>query len=566
MPGGDGGCSSDGPAPWLELIRPLYHIVRTSYLERVRRYGFLIVLGAAVAVGYSLVPASDDPYNAFVVFGHRGFYNSAWIGTVVGIVASTLLTLIGFFLVKDSVKHDSDTRVGEIIASTPVTGWMYILGKWLGNLAVLATILGVLTLIAPIMQFVRAEDLNLNVVALVAPIWLMGLPALALVSAVAVLFETLPLLRGSVGYLAYMLLFIWLIIGLFRAPETLEASNDFAGLSHVLVDLRSDLSAAGFSLTDGETDLYVPTGGREVARFHWDGIAWTVSAVVDRVIWVLAALAIALAACVPFARFDPARTLWLGNVFRRTSRKKSGKPHNALTTNKIGSIVAHAGRPESPSYFKSALSALEKHEVQGRFWATTLAEFRLLVYRRVWWWNAVALGLFIANLVSPMDICRGWLTPTAWLWPIHFWSSMGNLESRHRVDQIVRSVPALMHRQLPALFTAGVLVAVMVTGGYGIRLLVTGEWTHFGGWVVGVLFVPSLAVALGTWSRGNRLFEVVFATLWYFGSFRQVTILDYSALSQGSIKHGIPMLYLSLTLLLFLLAYLGRQRQLASEI
>ena len=142
------------------------------------------------------VPPLSAPYTSFVVASHRGYYNSPWVGTLYGVTAAILLSLIGFYLVKNSISRDYETRVGQIIATTPLRKIIYMAGKWFSNMLVLATILGVLTVIAPVMQVVRAEVTHVDLVALWAPIWLMGFPALIFAAALAVLFESVLFFAG----------------------------------------------------------------------------------------------------------------------------------------------------------------------------------------------------------------------------------------------------------------------------------------------------------------------------------------------------------------------------------
>jgi len=113
----------------MAALRSLYGLMRADFLERIRRYSFLIVLGVAVFAGYAFVPPHGAPYVTFVVGSHRGFYNSPWVGTLFGVVASTLLALTGFYLVKGAVGRDYQTRVGQVIAATPVARPLYVLGK-----------------------------------------------------------------------------------------------------------------------------------------------------------------------------------------------------------------------------------------------------------------------------------------------------------------------------------------------------------------------------------------------------------------------------------------------------
>ena len=69
-----------------------------------------------------MVPSSGASYNGFVMAGCRGVYNSPWIGTIAGITVVSLLSLIGFYLVKDSIARDYDARAGQIAARSDFMG------------------------------------------------------------------------------------------------------------------------------------------------------------------------------------------------------------------------------------------------------------------------------------------------------------------------------------------------------------------------------------------------------------------------------------------------------------
>ena len=75
---------------------------------------------------------------------------------------------------------------------------------------------------------------------------------------------------------------------------------------------------------------------------------------------------------------------------------------------------------------------------------------------------------------------------------------------------------------------------------------------------VGLLFIPSLALALGVWTGGSKAFEVVYALFWYLGVLNKVLELDYAGLYTPA---NWPV-YLALSAMLFAGALLGRKRQL----
>jgi hypothetical protein len=137
----------------------------------------------------------------------------------------------------------------------------------------------------------------------------------------------------------------------------------------------------------------------------------------------------------------------------------------------------------------------------------------LLLQGQRWWWWAVALGLLIAGFAAPLDAARQFILPVAWIWPLLRWSELGGREARYGTGALVFSAARPLSRQLPAVWASGVLLAMITGGGVAVRLGLAGDWAGLGAWTVGALFIPTLALALGVWSGGGKLFEVVYLLL-----------------------------------------------------
>ena len=177
--------------------RLLYHLARADFLQRVRSYGFLVTLGFTVYFCYICLPPNHASYVTMQMGGHRGIYNSAYVGTLVAMETALILSLAGFYLVKNAVDRDMRTGVGQILASTPLTEFLYTMGKTLSNFAVLAAMSAVIAVAAGVMQLARQEDIAIRLWPLLAPFLFIVLPVMAVVAGVAVLFEVIPLLRGG---------------------------------------------------------------------------------------------------------------------------------------------------------------------------------------------------------------------------------------------------------------------------------------------------------------------------------------------------------------------------------
>ncbi|HYL93779.1 MAG TPA: hypothetical protein VEW69_11565, partial [Alphaproteobacteria bacterium] len=280
----------------MKVAYVLYHIARADFLERVRRYSFLLTLGFA---GFVVLQAYTG--HIYLSLGdYSGSASSAWFGAFLGLVAATFLSLTGFYIVKNTIQRDELTRVGRILAATPMTRLLYIAGKALSNFAVLAAMVFVLALAATAMQLLRGHG-GIDFWELLSPFILLALPVMATVAALAVLFETLPILRGGVGNVAYF--FLW--SGLFSTAFTVRAL-DFTGVSFLIQSMGAVVKKLDPSYHGAFT---LQAGGAPTAahRFQWDGLHWTSGMVLQRLLWVGVAIALTCLAALFFRRFDPAR-------------------------------------------------------------------------------------------------------------------------------------------------------------------------------------------------------------------------------------------------------------------
>jgi hypothetical protein len=205
------------------------------------------------------------------------------------------------------------------------------------------------------------------------------------------------------------------------------------------------------------------------------------------------------------------------------------------------------------------LTPLARTSSRGRFVQLVISEFRLMLKRRRWWWYAVAAGLLVGQIVSPERDVRSGFLIAAWIWPILLWSQMGCREARCATSALLFSAERSLSRQMPALYTAGVFLALLTGSGAGFRLALAGDWHSFAAWLAGVAFIPSLALALGVWSGSSKAFEAIYTVWWYIGPAHQIPGLDFMGTTPHSSSPGT---YALATLALLAVAYWGRRMRL----
>jgi hypothetical protein len=501
----------------------LFAIARADFLDRVRRYSFLVTLAATAWLGWLVVQGQVS----LRLGSYAGVVNGPWAGALVAVTISVLVSLVGFWIVKSAVQRDRDTRVGEILAATPITKPVYTIGKFLSNFAVLATIVAVLAIAAPILVALRGGTMDLT--AMLSPFVLIALPSMAVVAALAVLFETFRPLSGGAGNVLWF--FLW--SAMLAAPLASQSPRaDMSGLMTLQESMGDAVRAehpdykTGFSLSIGP-DKWNPVEG----TFVWNGVAWTASAVITRCAWFGIAFLIALFAALPFDRFDE-------------SRRKMGTVPFFLQSSPDTALIRKRGlSPFLPAFLPTVFAG----------------ELKLMLNGRAWWFWAVTVGLIIAGALTPLEISRGRILPFAWIWPILIWSAMGAREARDGTEELVFTAPRPLLRQLPSVYFAGVAVALLAGSGVALRCVMTGSLAALGGFVAGALFIPALALCLGAWSGGSKLFEAVYTVLWYIGPMQPVAALDFMGASDAAIAGGMPLVFGLAAAALFAAAVAGRR-------
>lgn len=529
----------------MSAFRSIAAIARADFLERVRRYSFLLTLIFALFLGYSAATGRIS----LQLGEYRGVYTSAWIGALVAMTTNCFVTLVGFYVVKNAVERDHTTGVGQILAATPLSKSSYTLGKFVSNFTVLSAAVVVLAVCALLMQIFAGEDPQLDVVALLAPFLVVALPSMALTAAIAVLFETLPLLRGGLGNVAWF--FAWSMLGIGLPEISGNHKLDPMGLmvmaDSMMAGAREHIPGYkdSFSFTVADTPVKV------VGSFRWQGVSWTAEDLALRVVWIGVAVVLVLFAALVFDRFDSAKSF--SSSLRGNKSQAAASGFSAASTTQ-----ALQARTAAITH----LTPLTRSAHANAFFRIFGAELRLLLKGLRWWWYAVALGLLVAQLATPLSASRGPVLGFSLIWPVLVWSVLGARESRFATGSLLFSSAGILKRQLPACWLAGVVVTLLAASGAMIRLVIAHDGAGLLTVLTGVLFVPSLALCLGVLSGTSKFFEGVYTLIWYIGPMNHTPSIDYTGGADQAHPFAFAAKYLALIVVLLVSAFLFRARQL----
>ncbi|HUM28204.1 MAG TPA: hypothetical protein PKN81_18335, partial [Anaerolineales bacterium] len=68
----------------MKSARIIYQLARADFLERVRRYSFLVMLGLVVFLGYQTAIGNMS----LELGAYRGEFNSAWVGAMMSLIGT----------------------------------------------------------------------------------------------------------------------------------------------------------------------------------------------------------------------------------------------------------------------------------------------------------------------------------------------------------------------------------------------------------------------------------------------------------------------------------------------
>lgn len=507
-------------------LERLTALAGADFLERVRHGAFLVTLGATIWSAYMFLPPNHAAYATLQFDGHRGIYNSAWVGTLVAVLASVFLGFAGFYVIKNAVERDRESGVGAVLATTPMSRVEYALGKWLSNLAVLGSMVAAVAVAAGVMQVARGEEPRIDAWALLTPFVILTLPAMAVVAALALVFEMVPLLRGGLGNVAFF--FLW-VGGISSAPlMDHRGLLDVVGLAHVIPGMEAGVHAfdpsyvvgsrhfsMGFNFRSGSDGVW------NLATFSWSGIHWTAAQLIQRLGLVAGALGVTLCAAALFDRFDSTAPERSHRGRRDRGRRAEPQPGSPGAAGRLAGTVSRAGLPPVGPIRPGLLSL-------------ATAELALMAKSAGPWWKLVAAGLTLAGFLVPLGAARVGILPVAAIWPLQLWSALGHREVRHGTAALVFSTPRPIARPLLTQWIAGATLALAIGAGPLVRAAMAGDMLHVGAQLAGALFVPAFALACGAWSGGARLFEVLYAILWYGGPLNRAAPLDYLGIHAAS--------------------------------
>lgn len=515
----------------LNNVYNLYYFIKNNLIRQMRSYPFLIVIGLTTLFGYACVPAASAGYEIFYLGGVRGVYNSNWLGGMGAMTSTLFIWLFGFYMLRSQISDDQQLGVGQLIAASPISKFQYIFSKTISNFIVLVAIETVCIVAFIAMQFIRGEDLSFQLGSYLYPLFYIVFPSLVLLTALTTFFDVFPGLKGVIGNIVFFFLWVLLAIMSFEVPNRYL---DIFGLGIIRSDMIHDaireyefLRGAG-----GGGFGYNPVEGK-IKTFHWDGVTWNDEILVTSLTWLGIALLFIWITSLVFNRFC-------------TFPKAKGKVRRFE-----GSMKAIAVNQQNQNSF--IFTSIMRTKSINMF-RLIVAELLIMLKGFTIWWYVIAIGLIAFGLICPVDISKGWL-PIIMIWPIAIWSQMMTRETYYGTDQIISSSCSPLYKFF-ATWISGMIVGLIISSGLIIQFILIEDISFLLSWLSGIVFIPTLALTLGVWSKTRKLFEVLYILLWYLGPINHLPYVDFLGISTSYV-----IVYITLSILLLCIALVGQLQQ-----
>jgi hypothetical protein len=456
------------------VIDRIIAIVRADFLTRFRRLSTVVIFLLLSAFAYVWVPDPRTGMTLMQIRGSRVLYNSAAIGMGTAMIAAIFVGLAGFYVISNAVKRDVMSRCGHVMASTTMRSSEYIAGKFLGNVIFLTVFMSGFMIASMIMQLVRGEAPLQPVVF--ATQYAILVPAIIMyVSALAIVFESIPWLAGRFGDVFYF--FFWAgSLGVVGA--SVEQGKgwgrwvDFNGLGFLFDFMKTRFDATQMSI--GHTSF-----DKTKAAIVFPGLYLDAATTLPRIVSTLAPLLLLPIALIFFHRFDPARARAGGGKSQRSWMER----FNAIA------------RPLSRPFVAASMRSQVVADAMLTFAAIPLA-------------GVAFIAITIMTLASPHSL------PIAFAVMAVFIADVASRDRQSGTTGLLYAAPKVRERFVIWKIASSILVACILLAVPIIRTALAHP-SALPALLIGIVFVAAAATSLGIISSNAKTFIVLFLSFWY---------------------------------------------------
>ena len=450
---------------------------------------FLILCGAA----FLLMPDVSSGGVMFLVGNQRVLLNSAATSLTSALIGGLVFSLVGFYLISNSVERDLRTGVGKLIVTTPLSSLRYLAGKLFGNIVYL-TAMALVFIIACMGMHILRGEVPLEPIVFLQTFGIMFIPSIPSLAAIALMFECLPFFSGRLGDIMYF--FFWVVTLVF--PFVLASASKV----HAWV-LAADFTGLGFfgneiNLVTGTHNFtigYAPYNAA-LSPILFPGLRWLPEIYLPRLVSIVFTIPFFLIAWAAFQRFDPAR---------RSSSKNaaSGRIHRLWRD-----VVSFFVRFTAPrgAWIAGTPSFLKAVALDVRLTFSLYPVFLVLFVS----------SMFFSFLV-PISVIRTLIFPVIYFILVPLLASISTRERQMNTGALIFSAPFVRER-ISVLKFFSALFSTLLFGFIPLIRMSLDNLFNAVAALNAMLFMASVATFLGLITGTPKTFIVLFLLFLYTAS------------------------------------------------
>lgn len=291
--------------------------VLTFYRLQLKRHMcnpvlWLIGIAAPVAAHF-MVPAQGSTYTVVGINGAFPILTSGVIGLELGIIASLLLSPLAYIYLRVSSTRITPWQVED---ATPAYRIVMSFGHWLADTTLLIFLLFILAVAGVLLSFFRLDFSQINPLHTFYTLFIIAIPAFAMIAAVKAWFNARPWLRGGLGDSCFFLL--WMAGILMGAVFFETEANSFIDVFGYAASINNAVDVPIETFSVGSA----PVSGLANNMIAIDAIKGVSDGeyLLSRFFWIMAASGLAI---------------FSGVCFAPRQAKNSKSPRFAVIVNKI---------------------------------------------------------------------------------------------------------------------------------------------------------------------------------------------------------------------------------------
>ncbi|MDR1642094.1 MAG: hypothetical protein LBT59_20590 [Clostridiales bacterium] len=461
-------------------MRRVLGVAIADFKERRRRFSFLAVVALSLLSTALTLPGNKLGMVMVYLEPEKLLQggNATWL-----MLSGAAVPYYMFFFILGNIEHDEKTKVRDMAKCSALSDFSYCLGKFISNVFVVLSSMTAVVAGSIAIALIRfpGDPIPWSVLTVNIPF----IPALLFMAAVVLFCETTVMLRKMWSVAVYLVMVSVAVTSVELGMSNLKYL-DMTGLSELMEYVRKEmLEKTGLPLVSFHmfgVSSVKPTGTKQIYFGPW---------AMNLAHAVTFGIKIALSGIL----------VYLSSVALKIS-EKAHKPK----------LAALPQAEEAFSGFGTYEPA--KFISRGNAMLGISAELRLMFSGKNLFWKAVAIAGLIALAFAPMEVASA-IAPLELVWCIRLFSGMGSREHIHGTINCVAVIPNGKKRQMLYSWAAGTLIALGAVSPALFRLLATSNYLAAFSCAVGALFVPSIALFLGEWTKTQRVFEIVMVVLTY---------------------------------------------------